>query len=200
MPRKIAVAPRSGVRGLKWTSPDMDFFISIGRTPLRGAWIEMMSFLSPIALILVAPRSGVRGLKLRLVDLVVILLMVAPRSGVRGLKLSCPTFCERWKTCRTPLRGAWIEMSLAMTEKYMHLCRTPLRGAWIEMREISQRTKPTTQVAPRSGVRGLKYACVWRVDSSVYVAPRSGVRGLKSTITGDHNNRLTSHPAQGCVD
>ena len=39
------------------------FFVTLGRTPLRGAWIEMIVTTVVDAIKSVAPRSGVRGLK-----------------------------------------------------------------------------------------------------------------------------------------
>ena len=80
----------------------------------------------------VAPRSGVRGLKSSGRSILFTRGAVAPRSGVRGLKFICSLLSTLFNRCRTPLRGAWIEMS-------------PAR--WL---------LPLALVAPRSGVRGLK--------------------------------------------
>ena len=57
--------------------------------------------------------------------------------------------------------------------------RTPLRGAWIEILCFFSRIGRSAEVAPRSGVRGLKSVSGHAVCVIGYVAPRSGVRGLK---------------------
>ena len=57
---------------------------------------------------------------------------VAPRLGERGLKsLSrCVKVCH---VCRSPLRGAWIEISHVSFNIPADSGRSPLRGAWIEI-------------------------------------------------------------------
>ena len=35
--------------------------------------------------------------------------------------------------CRSPLRGAWIEIAITAIIKYLDASRSPLRGAWIEI-------------------------------------------------------------------
>ena len=88
--RPRTVAPRSGVRGLKW---GLQLHFRYSQTE-------------------VAPRSGVRGLKFAGKDAMSGLLAVAPRSGVRGLKC----FLGKLGSVvprRTPLRGAWIEIAFS---------------------------------------------------------------------------------------
>ena len=104
-----------------------------GRTPLRGAWIEISGYIVVIGnRRMVAPRSGVRGLKFDGDPDEKKVAEVAPRSGVRGLKWGRRCCAGQFIGGRTPLRGAWIEIQKSRTK--------------------SRKNK----VAPRSGVRGLK--------------------------------------------
>ena len=57
------------------------------------------------------------------------------------------------------------------------------------------------EVAPRSGVRGLKLRIKGVASRQEHdVAPRSGVRGLKFYDNNKNRDNAKSHPAQGCVD
>ena len=58
---------------------------------------------------------------------------------------------------RTPLRGAWIEILWLALKQTKGIRRTPLRGAWIEIGIACLCNGCGYIVAPRSGVRGLKY-------------------------------------------
>ena len=57
-----------------------------GRTPRRGAWIEIAKIITACGSKCVAPRAGVRGLKSCRLDDIRLVRAVAPRAGVRGLK------------------------------------------------------------------------------------------------------------------
>ena len=62
--------------------------IFCGRSPRRGAWIEILSSYSQIYAAFVAPRVGERGLKYRVDGSNEGGGNVAPRVGERGLKCS----------------------------------------------------------------------------------------------------------------
>ena len=96
---------------MKWITDD-DKKGSRGRSPLRGAWIEIASVSS-------SPKSGV----------------VAPRLGERGLK-SMRYIHYVFTHSRSPLRGAWIEIVRTPSEAEIEISRSPLRGAWIEISKM----------------------------------------------------------------
>ena len=236
--RKWAIAAFSAAITVAERLPCEQTYIFLVRLPEKRR--------AELCMFAVAPRSGVRGLKFRVVRDYDIAYKVAPRSGVRGLKLRSPALSDALLR-RTPLRGAWIEIFVVDVGTVCRLCRrTPLRGAWIEMAILtllsagwfSSRTplrgawieitancrrSAAALVAPRSGVRGLKWVCPMAVTKTMSVAPRSGVRGLKfsdalllskisrvaprSGVRGlkfacfvDFLQISKSHPAQGCVD
>ena len=109
----MRVAPRVGERGLKsdryLLSPS-----AAGRSPRRGAWIEILWTFIKVLTAQVAPRVGERGLKFGRVEILKlhgrrsprrgawieigsvsdpesVSTMVAPRVGERGLKLQTRT-------------------------------------------------------------------------------------------------------------
>ena len=55
-------------------------------------------------------------------------------------------------------------------------------------------------VAPRIGVRGLKYFVLLLSSACLWVAPRIGVRGLKFWIIAISFAMSRSHLVLGCVD
>ena len=60
-------------------------------------------------------------------------------------------------------------------------CRSPRRGAWIEMTLIAYSSLGEI-VAPRVGERGLKSIILIDSRFVIHVAPRVGERGLKSLL------------------
>ncbi len=126
------------------------------RSPLRGAWIEILLFASKF----VPPyrRSPLRGAWIEIYSLPAhpqSPLPVAPPCGERGLKFR-PSGQRCGKIRRSPLRGAWIEIySLIRAFAFRIVAppcgerglkspprhrlyarprrRSPLRGAWIEI-------------------------------------------------------------------
>ena len=85
--------------------------------------------------------------------------------------------------CRTPRRGAWIEIC-AYRSAFRHECRVAPRAGVRGLK--CTRSRPGTTallVAPRAGVRGLKFASESSACLRDQVAPRAGVRGLKSSAT-----------------
>ena len=49
-----------------------------------------------------------------------------------------------------PVRGAWIEMTMAQKNEVAKTKSHPVRGAWIEIRSLPSRTA-SFPVAPREG-------------------------------------------------
>ena len=78
--------------------------------------------------------------------------------------------------------------------------RTSYWGAWIEISSINIITIIENIVAPRIGVRGLKYSVQPMSVPAADVAPRIGVRGLKYKYLCTICLQLLSHLVLGCVD
>ena len=87
--------------------------MAAGRSPLRGAWIEM---------VYKVPFDDVAW--------------VAPPCGERGLKYHFYHLLDQFHR-RSPLRGAWIEIIAIYLYHRHHERRSPLRGAWIEIAPIA---------------------------------------------------------------
>ena len=135
-----------------------------GRSPLRGAWIEMRTTSTSHSATMVAPPCGERGLKF--------LFGTENHDNPR----------------RSPLRGAWIEISLLSSSPTSKGSRSPLRGAWIEILCLCVGLDGADDVAPPCGERGLKSVVPQPLGHCGIVAPPCGERGLKSRANGFRRN------------
>ncbi len=131
----LVLAGRSPSRGawIEIAYSRSGLFHRAGRSPSRGAWIEIESCLLPSCLYLVAPPRGERGLKYEGLIKQLSDGSVAPPRGERGLK-SYYKVLMRNGTKVAPPRG---ERGL----KYLYTAKTPFAAT----------------VAPPRGERGLKY-------------------------------------------
>ena len=126
------VAPPCGERGLKCHQFSCAITMAAGRSPLRGAWIEMVYKVPFDDVAWVAPPCGERGLKYHFYHL---FDQFHRRSPLRGawIEIIAIYLYHRHHERRSPLRGAWIEMSFIRLNFVITSCRSPLRGAWIEI-------------------------------------------------------------------
>ena len=75
--------------------------------------------------------------------------------GVRGLKLG--NACDAFNPYLShPSRGAWIEITVAVSFGVSCSTSHPSRGAWIEI-TAGRMQFPSTQCRTPHGVRGLKF-------------------------------------------
>ena len=97
---------------------------------------------------------------------------VAPPHGERGLKLTAFGL-QASDSCRSPPRGAWIEIQNVLLHMPLGRVAPPPRGAWIEIaeREVLQRA---AEVAPPHGERGLKYGKHRRCAAVLWSLPPRG--------------------------
>ena len=61
-----------------------------------------------------------------------------------------PQLGVEWNLGSLPARGAWIEITRALTLSFMLFWSLPARGAWIEIPRLAVRSL-TLCVAPREG-------------------------------------------------
>ena len=126
------VAPPCGVRGLKFSLVWLFPRRTAGRTPLRGAWIEMSAISCSTRDIVVAPPCGVRGLKWVGTRQFALTRCRTPSRGA-WIEIGIRRLCRIAARCRTPSWGAWIEIAHCMAIIHIIASRTPSRGAWIEI-------------------------------------------------------------------
>ena len=143
----------SGERGLKSCLvhvPETERHVSL---PIRGAWIEILSFTVAASSPCGRSPSGERGLKYLLRNLHHRNGGRSP-SGERGLKCVGHGHLAH-VVLSLPIRGAWIERNVCATTRRPSPGSLPIRGAWIDI----SRTCGTASAPPcrsPSGERGLK--------------------------------------------
>ena len=162
--------PPRGGRGLK-------LFLAIvcmtvrESPPSRGAWIEIIRYLSIAIILLSRPPRGGRGLK-SLINRITIAKQSRPPRGGRGLKLY--GFGGRnWSFCRPPRGGRGLKSETDgagiprrcgrpprggrglkfLLWRWIGLTSVspPSRGAWIEIQASLAATCRTGRVAPLAG-------------------------------------------------
>ena len=167
----------------------------MGRTPARGAWIEID--------LVCLPCSGYRSHPARGAWIEICLKVRAldggtgrTPQGVRGLK--CGMACHNLSPtyCRTPQGVRGLKCHVCACQYSIGKVSHPARGAWIEiithLRVCSIPYGRTPQ-----GVRGLKCSGCAGFLYALCRTPQ-GVRGLKLTMSHRQRRPMdASHPARG---
>ena len=151
--------------------PETERHVSL---PIRGAWIEILSFTVAASSPCGRSPSGERGLKYLLRNLHHRNGGRSP-SGERGLKCVGHGHLAH-VVLSLPIRGAWIERNVCATTRRPSPGSLPIRGAWIDI----SRTCGTASAPPcrsPSGERGLKLHGRHALDGQRQVAPHLGSVG-----------------------
>ena len=101
--------------------------------------------------------------------------------------------------CRSPPRGAWIEISKSQVETTYEVVAPPHGERGLKCYFLCGEYGPRT-VAPPHGERGLKSQRRCRSSSASPVAPPHGERGLKFEICCQKTGLAKSLPPTGSVD
>ncbi len=143
--------------------PETERHVSL---PIRGAWIEILSFTVAASSPCGRSPSGERGLK------------CVGHGHLAHVVLSLP------------IRGAWIERNVCATTRRPSPGSLPIRGAWIDI----SRTCGTASAPPcrsPSGERGLKSVILRDGPSVTAVAPHPGA-WVEITCTRSARTRTRS--------
>ena len=141
--------------------------------PVRGAWVEIRSWLKISSCGVCRSPCGERGLKSSLIETLVsaicrspcgerglkyqialLMRVCAGRSpcGERGLKLR-PSSQNGSQQRSLPVRGAWVEITARDANLPCVLASLPVRGAWVEI-AWQHSVQIIADVAPRAGSVG----------------------------------------------